>query len=426
MARRLLRLLVAACVVRDARSTDLQYPTPANPFAKPSGPPDPTGATPAAAPLTPPTPTDELLLPGGDDESAPPPGARQAGDEVLPPLPGSTPPPGGVPSADGVLPMPGSAAAVPSSGGRRGRKLRPTLCLVALSAACVLTRPREPSLLIALDAHHERFGHMLDASLREDPVDLINAGIGCLSVHSELVWLGILGQWLPLLPAGPGALGPWMAAVGAPALLLLALTFGYALRKLMPRRAVSSHLSVSCEGLMQRGRVHTLLTSAFSPVGLVHWAHALAVLLVSSAGLEGTLGRGRVLGLFAGAGAASAFSSAASQLVLGRRHQPRSAVSGAVLGVLLARAAAMPEQPLAIGSFELKPLRAILLHILLDMNSNSLPTPPRPIGVEKLFALLGAALLVAVVQPSLRDSFAGALEGGWDWRNILAYVRDAL
>lgn len=43
-----------------------------------------------------------------------------------------------------------------------------------------------------------------------------------------------------------------------------------------------------------------------------------------------------------------------------------------------------------------------MLHLVLDVFSNSLP-PPSPRGVEKLLALAGAAGLVAGVQPRLRE-----------------------
>lgn len=76
------------------------------------------------------------------------------------------------------------------------------------------------------------------------------------------------------------ALGHWSASVGAPQLLLLALTVGYLLRKLLPQSAAAAHLGVSCEGVLRRGRVHTLLTATLAPVGLVHWLHALVVLMV--------------------------------------------------------------------------------------------------------------------------------------------------
>ena len=56
--------------------------------------------------------------------------------------------------------MPGSVAA--SAAPKRSVfKLRPTLCLAAVSAACALTRPREAALITALDAHHEQWGELL-------------------------------------------------------------------------------------------------------------------------------------------------------------------------------------------------------------------------------------------------------------------------
>jgi len=47
-------------------------------------------------------------------------------------------------------------------------------------------------------------------------------------------------------------------------------------------------------------------------------------------------------------------------------------VSGAALGMLLLRASALPDEPLDLGAISLRPLRAILLHVLLDGASNSL------------------------------------------------------
>ena len=63
----------------------------------------------------------------------------------------------------------------------------------------MFTRPREAALIAALDSHHEQWGHLLDASLRSSPVEMLDGGLGCVAVHSELIWLGVLGQWLPLL-----------------------------------------------------------------------------------------------------------------------------------------------------------------------------------------------------------------------------------
>lgn len=324
-----LQLLLAAAT---AGASDLTYPHPPNPFAVPNGQPP----LPAGAPRTSPDGgMDDLGLPGGVDMATLPGDAvRSAGD------PGES-----APAVDpDVLPMPRIPTALGPK--HRGSKfcVRPILCLAALSAACAMTRPREAALVTAIDAHHDAWGHLLAEGLREEPVELIDAGLGCVAVHSELVWLGLLGQWLPLLPAGTAALGPWATSVDAPALLVLALTFFYLLRKLLPRSASDGHLSVSVEGVLLKGRLHSLLTAALSPVGLVHWLHAVAVLVVSGAGLaDAGLSRGRLLGLYAAAGACSSLSCVATQLLLGRRAQPRSSVSGAAMGMLLLRSAVLPE-----------------------------------------------------------------------------------
>lgn len=145
---------------------------------------------------------------------------------------------------------------------------------------------------------------------------------------------------------------------------------------------------------------------------------------VCAPGLEDAVGgRVQMLALYAAAGAASALSCVLSQLVLGRRTQPRSAVSGAMLGLLLLRAATWPNAPFEVGGLLiLKPLRAILLHVILDSASNALPAPPPPRGVEKMLALLGAAVFVAALQPGLRSNLHGAL----DWQRLLEYAREAL
>ena len=454
-----MRLLLLALTLFASHGSDL-FPTPTNPFAKP-GPPAPQGTqagpTPPLPPqpLSPPTATDDLVLPGGTDL---PGGGGLPGGSDLPGgggLPGGADlADGGLPGgADGALPLPTSSLppsapaadedalprAIPTAAAgdrpavhsKGGFKLRPTLCLGALAAACVVTRPREPALIAALDAHHEQWGYLLDPALREAPVEMIECGIGCVSVHSELVWLGLLGQWLPLLPAAPHAISAWAAAVGAPQMLILGLTAFYLLRKLLPRSAVSSLLSVSCEGLLRKRRLHTLATASISPVGLAHWAHALCAIVAVSPGLEEAVGsRGRTVGLFLGAGAASAVSCALTQLLFGRRQQPRSSVSGAVLGLLLLRAAEMPSEPLEIGAYAVKPLRAVLYHVVLDWFSNSLPSPPRPLGIEKLLSMLGAALLIAAVDPAMREGVLGAVQEGVQegggWQRVVELARAAL
>ena len=237
------------------------------------------------------------------------------------------------------------------------------------------------------------------------------------------------------------------------------------LRKLLPRSVAEGHLSVSFDSFLRRKRVHSVVMSAFSPVGLVHWLHAVAALIaVSSGSFDETLGRTRLLALYAGAGACSSIAAVLTQVVFGRRAQARSSVSGALMGLLLLRAAAMPDvsarhprhisapwsllhltaassispppprslapRPLAqvpidLGTATLPPLRVALIHIGLDAVSNALPPPPA-VGLEKLLPLLGAAGLVSAVQPQLRELFAGATAGGWDWKAMLEYFKAAI
>ena len=96
-----------------------------------------------------------------------------------------------------------------------------------------------------------------------------------------------------------------------------------------------------------------------------------------------------------------------------------------MLNNLLMRAACLPDQPLLVGQFALPPLRAILLHLLLDGMSNALP-PPGAIGIEKLLCHLGSAILVATVRPQGRAIVSEVISGGFDWRQVLEYVRSAI
>merc|ERR1719310_1140538 len=73
-------------------------------------------------------------------------------------------------------------------------RLQPLLCLGVLSLAGAVTRPHEPSLLAAIDAYHEASGDM------SSPWILRDCGVACVAHHNELIWLGLLGRWLPLLP----------------------------------------------------------------------------------------------------------------------------------------------------------------------------------------------------------------------------------
>lgn len=98
------------------------------------------------------------------------------------------------------------------------------------------------------------------------------------------------------------------------------------------------------------------------------------------------------------------------------------------MGLLLLRAAADPQEPLAIGHASVRPVRAVLMHLVLDVMSNSLP-PPSPLGVEKLFALLGASVFVACIRPALREAVVGVVgvvREGSSWNEVFSQLRAAL
>ena len=300
---------------------------------------------------------------------------------------------------------------------RSALSVRPVLCFAGLAAACAFTRPREQMLLTVIDAHHDAFS-TLDASLRSAPPELFDCGLACVGLHSDLVWLGLLGQWLPLLPMSGDAVTAWLDVVGAPQILLLVLTAGYLLRKLFGE----GHLSACFDRTLRKARLHTLATASVCPTGLVHWLHAACALFACASGdFDETLGRKTILLLYAAAGACSALAAVVTQMIFGRRSIPRSSVSGATMGLILLRAAAMPETPVDLGAISLPPLRVALLHLGLDALSNN-----SGYGIEKLLALVGAAVLVAAVQPQLRGLFAETMAGGWDWRALLSQARAAL
>ena len=425
-------LIVLCCA-----ASDLPYPTPPNPFAAvgtPSSQPPPPLGTALPDPQIPPPPA-QLPSAPADLPTAPANlGAFGGGDSLSLGGDGDKLDAAGVPVPETPTPAatasPATAPIVPPKR-RGGFRLRPALCLAGLAAACHYTRPREALLISALDAHQQELGHALmggaDMLLEDRGVpELIDAGLATLAPHGELLWLGLLGRWMPLLPLSAEGLNAWMQVVDAPVVLLLALTLGCPLGMLL-----GSHCSVSLHGLFRRGRVHTLLTSALSPVGLAHWLHAACVVVVASDGLGEALGgRQALLGWWLACGAASALSVSLSQAVLGRRSQPRSTVSGAAMGLLLMRAACLgAEEPLTAGHVSLPPLRAVLLHFVLDAASNALP-PPGAIGLEKLLAYLGPALLVVAARPQARELVSGLAallkDGQLDWRQMVAYARAAL
>ena len=266
-------LLASSAVATDT----LSYPTPPNPFATPKPPP-------------------------GDAPLPHPPSL----DELRPSLP-----PGAAPKAKAK---------------RHWRpRWQPVLCLAALSAVCVQTRPGEASLLTAIDEYHQEAGSLIDSSLRGMETGFREMGVGSIAVHSELVWLGMLGMWLPLVPITKDAIAHWLPVASAHQLIVSALTVGYLLRKLLPRSLAEALFSVSFSNIA-RLRLWTPLTAAFSPMGLVHWLHAVVVLLAVMPALGGSFSRNEQLLLYAGAGAASSLACVIMQLLFRRRAQPRSSV----------------------------------------------------------------------------------------------------
>ena len=123
----------------------------------------------------------------------------------------------------------------------RRRRLRPrwqpVVCLGLLSCLGAATKPHEPSLLAAIDAYHGAGVGMAS------PVALRDCGVACIAHHSELVWLGWLGRWLPFLPMSLPAARELLSAAEADQLLMWALLAGYFLRKLLPTSVGNAHLS---------------------------------------------------------------------------------------------------------------------------------------------------------------------------------------
>ena len=117
------------------------------------------------------------------------------------------------------------------------------------------------------------------------------------------------------------------AAASAPQVVVSALTVGYALRKLLPRSAAEAHLSTSFHNALKRGRLHTLVTAAFSPVGLVHWLHAVLAVLAIAPDMAPEYGRKGLLGLYVAAGAAASLGSVLGGVLARRRSVARPSVS---------------------------------------------------------------------------------------------------
>ena len=375
-------------------ANDLSYPTPPNPFATDGKPPLPDPRPPEPRPPQPPM--------GGQPFGAPPAGTDGFAAPDRQEFVGSAPdgllgassaegllggvssgeavaPPAGLPDPSGTDSAPFAAAAQTApirAPRKRGLfRLRPTLCLAALSAACVLTRPGESSLVVALDQHQQAWPELVDAALRDELPVLRPFGLGNLATHGDLVWLGMLGRWLPLLPMSAETVGVWQASIGSAQVLLLSLVAGYLLQKAAP-----SLMSTSAAAL-GRGRLHTLLSAPMAPVGLTHLLHVLLIVLVAcDEALETALGgRAQLLGWWLASGAASGVMVALSQLLTRRRIQPRSTASGAAMGLLLLRAAALPGQAVEVGTLSLPPLRCLLIHLVRPPTSSAAHPSPRPL-----------------------------------------------
>ena len=339
-----------------AHDSPLSYPTPPNPFGDSSTPPPPSG--------------------GGD-------GDGDAGLEKL-----HLPP-----------------RAVASARVRRPPVLRRLVCLGALSAVCFASRPHEPSLLAAIEAHHTASGDLVSDFLRSEPVAFRNVGLASVGLHSDLVWLGLLGQWLPLLPTTIEAFRHWSPALRGPQLLLNFLVLGYVLTKL---GGGGLHVSF---GRVRRARIHTALTAAFSPDGLVPLLHAVVLALAALPALGGEVDRWRLVAIWAAAGLCSSVASVVWQAVFHRRAAPRSSVGGALMGVLALRAALLPETPVALGPLALPPVRALAVHLLLTFLCNGA-------APEELFGLLGGSVFVAVAQLQMREVPS--------WDDIKTVIKSAL
>ena len=98
--------------------------------------------------------------------------------------------------------------------------------------------------------------------------------------------------------------------------------------------------------------------------------------------------------------------------------QPKPSVSGAVMGLLVLRAALDPLTPVVVGRWEMPIARLLVLHLALDAGTNGAADG---LGLSKLLDLLGGALMVtALLRPqpeSLRELA--------DWRVLLSYVKSA-
>mmetsp|Transcript_35399 Transcript_35399/g.114042 ORF Transcript_35399/g.114042 Transcript_35399/m.114042 type:complete len:417 (+) Transcript_35399:1-1251(+) len=376
-------------VVRRVRGgSDLDYPIPPNPFAPahdkdgPKPPPPKLGY--AASEM------DGLTLPGGEGES------RSAG------------PTGYHAAADAAETTP----ARPARHSKQSR-WRPLLCLGLIAAGCALSRPADTGLLTALDAHHERYGALIPALLRDAEALVRESPLGSVALHSDLIWVGVLGAWLPVAPLSAAALRHWLPSLGAAQLLAYATLAGYLLRRTIP--GSEAFLAASFRN-SRRGRLWTLFTAAFSPAGLVHWLHAAALLLVVAPSLETQLGTWRTIAAFATAGASAALAASVAQAPFARSSSGRASTSGALMGLIALRASLLPTTPVRVGDYDVAIGRFLLLHLAMELLSNP---SPRPRGAERFAGMLGGAAVVGMHNPQLwRELLTGA-----GWGRLADYMR---
>ena len=150
---------------------------------------------------------------------------------------------------------------VVSSRRRLRPRWQPVVCLGLLSCLGAATKPHEPSLLAAIDAYHGAGAGMAS------PVALRDCGLACVAHHSELIWLGWLGRWLPFLPMSLPAARELLSAAEADQLLLWALLGGYLLRKLLPT-SVGKPLPHTLTHALTHTPTHTL-THTPTPISSV-------------------------------------------------------------------------------------------------------------------------------------------------------------
>jgi len=375
--------------VRGGSGSDFDYPIPPNPFAPASG-----GAGPKPPPPRPPgaaAPDFGFTLPGGEDEPA---SRAVAADH-----------------AAGA-----AAAAPPAPKGKGGLRFGPILCLGLIAAGCVLSRPAETGLFAALDAHHELYGGLIEPGMRDAEALVRQSPLGSAALHSDILWVGLLGAWMPLAPLSTAALRHYWPALGAAQLLAYSTLGGYLLRRVLP---YSETFLAASLGNAKKGRIWTLVTAAFSPAGLVHWMHAAALMLLVVPTLEAQLGKWHTVAAFAAAGACASLASSLAQAPFAKSARGRASTSGALMGLIALRASLLPLAPVSVGAYEISIGRVLLLHFALELLSNP---NPRPKGAERLAGLLGGTAVVGIHNPELWRE----LRSGEGWGRLADYVKKLL